>query len=269
MVRKKLMLHRSGLLALAVVLVTTAVAALSVASGQAAANSVRMEPTAATVAPGGEVSVDLAADVPDGLGAWSVTVSYDRTVVHLTHCAGQSFCNEPSPGMISIAGFSATGISGSQVLQTLTFGAVGGVGASTALQPEVLTWAAADGPTLDQPATTPGSITVGPASPSATPQPQGTEYWGDVDCGGSVAIGDAQKVARSLIGLAVNQSLPCPAIGSNVTADGTPRLWGDVDCGGGVAIGDAQKIARSLIGLVVNQSSPCPAIGAPVQIAAA
>jgi hypothetical protein len=260
-VRKKLMLQRSLLVASAAALVTMAVAALSVAGGQAAANSVHMEPAVATVAPGGEVAVALAADVPDGLGAWSTTVSYDRAVVHLTHCAGQSFCNESSPGVVSIAGFSVTGISGSQTLQTLTFGAVGGVGTSTALQLEVLTWADANGPTLEQPATTPGSITVGPASSSPTPQPEGTEYWGDVDCGGGVAIGDAQKVARSLIGLPVGRTAPCPTIGSNVAVDGTPRMWGDVDCGGGVAIGDAQKIARSVIGLTVSQEAGCPKIG--------
>ncbi len=268
MVRKKLMLRRSGLMALAAALVTMAVAALSAGGGQAAANSVRIEPAAATIAPGGEVAVALAAEVPDGLGAWSVTVSYDRAVVHLTDCAGRSFCNEPSPGVVSIAGFSATGISGSQVLQTLTFGAVGGAGTSTALQLEVLTWEDANGPILAQPATTPGSITVGPASSSPTPRPEGTEYWGDVDCGGGVAIGDAQKLARSLIGLPVGQGSSCPTIGSTVAVDGTPRLWGDVDCGGGVAIGDAQKIARSLIGLAVNQTSPCPTIGAQVQIPA-
>ena len=37
---------------------------------------------------------------------------------------------------------------------------------------------------------------------------------GDVDCDGAVDIGDAQKIARSLIDLPVIQAEPCPDIGS-------------------------------------------------------
>ncbi len=92
--------------------------------------------------------------------------------------------------------------------------------------------------------------------------------WGDNDCsGGGVAIGDAQKIARSLIGNSVSQTPPCPLIGADVTVDGDPGKWADVDCNGSVAIGDAQKIARSLIGLPVNQTPPCPAIGNTARIA--
>jgi len=40
--------------------------------------------------------------------------------------------------------------------------------------------------------------------------------FGDVDCGGTVKIGDSQKVARKLVGLAVSQTQPCPAIGQSV-----------------------------------------------------
>jgi hypothetical protein len=92
--------------------------------------------------------------------------------------------------------------------------------------------------------------------------------WADVDCSGGVAIGDAQKIARSAIGLPVNQTPPCPAIGADITVDGNPGKWADVDCNGGVAIGDAQKIARSAIGLAVNQTPPCPVIGHTVRISA-
>jgi len=96
----------------------------------------------------------------------------------------------------------------------------------------------------------------------------GTEReWGDIDCSGGVAIGDAQKVARSLIGVAITQTPPCPAVGADITVGGNAGLWADVDCGGGVAIGDAQKLARSVIGLAVNKTDPCPDIGDTVLVA--
>ncbi len=37
--------------------------------------------------------------------------------------------------------------------------------------------------------------------------------WGDVDCSGAITIGDAQKVARSLVGLPVTQEDGCEPIG--------------------------------------------------------
>jgi hypothetical protein len=42
------------------------------------------------------------------------------------------------------------------------------------------------------------------------------QIWGDADCDGSVAIGDALKIARFLLGLSVSQTLPCPFIGQDV-----------------------------------------------------
>ncbi|MDO8615938.1 MAG: hypothetical protein Q7T33_09435 [Dehalococcoidia bacterium] len=82
---------------------------------------------------------------------------------------------------------------------------------------------------------------------------------GDVDCSGGVSIADAQKLSRSLVGLAVTQTPPCPGIGDGVPGFGFD--WGDVDCSGSVSIGDAQKIARDLIALPVSISPPCPQIG--------
>ncbi|MDO8615094.1 MAG: hypothetical protein Q7T33_05095 [Dehalococcoidia bacterium] len=52
-----------------------------------------------------------------------------------------------------------------------------------------------------------GSSAATPAAPLA---------FGDLDCGGSLGIGDAQKLARSLIGLAVTQGEGCPEIGAPV-----------------------------------------------------
>ncbi len=90
--------------------------------------------------------------------------------------------------------------------------------------------------------------------------------WGDTDCSGGVTIGDAQKTARSLIGLSVSQTPPCFDIGAGIDVDGTSYLWADVDCNGAVTIGDAQKIARKLIGLIVTQAPSCPEIGSTVTL---
>ena len=99
-----------------------------------------------------------------------------------------------------------------------------------------------------------------PTTPTPTPTatPTGGLVWGDVDCDDDVDIGDAQKIARSLINLDVSQEPGCPTIGSEVAS-----LFGDVDCDGDVDIGDAQKTARSLINLDVSQEPGCPAIGSP------
>ncbi|MDO8615748.1 MAG: thrombospondin type 3 repeat-containing protein [Dehalococcoidia bacterium] len=80
--------------------------------------------------------------------------------------------------------------------------------------------------------------------------------FGDVECNGGLSIGDAQKIARKLISLAVSQEPGCAEIGS---VDGT--IFGDVDCSGSLTIGDAQKVARKLINLAVTQETGCTAIG--------
>ncbi|MDO8617189.1 MAG: choice-of-anchor Q domain-containing protein [Dehalococcoidia bacterium] len=104
------------------------------------------------------------------------------------------------------------------------------------------------------------------AAPAASPTPTtppGGRLWGDIDCSGGVAIGDAQKIARDLIDLPVTQADGCPRIGSEVTVGGQHHPWGDIDCGGAVTIGDAQKIARDLIDLAISQAAGCPEIGEP------
>jgi hypothetical protein len=108
---------------------------------------------------------------------------------------------------------------------------------------------------------------VGQGRPSAVAaSPAVSVVWGDVDCSGSVSIGDAQKISRFLIGLSVTQTPPCPQLGSHVSVDGIDRVWGDIDCLGGLTIGDAQKLARSLISLQLTQGPNCPGIGSSVSI---
>lgn len=85
-----------------------------------------------------------------------------------------------------------------------------------------------------------------------------TVAWGDIDCSGTVTIGDAQKIARNLIDLPITQSDSCPALNDSVEVDGTTRLWGDIDCNGNRGIGDAQKLARNLIALEITIGLGCP-----------
>lgn len=107
--------------------------------------------------------------------------------------------------------------------------------------------------------------TPAPSTPSPTPQPTAAPAtFGDVDCDGSVRIGDAQKIARRLIGLTISKAAGCPEIGSAAPASAASLVWGDVDCDGQVRIGDAQKLARHLIDLPVSQADDCPPIGAPI-----
>jgi CSLREA domain-containing protein len=122
------------------------------------------------------------------------------------------------------------------------------------------------------PSPTPTPATVTPVdshtpSPTVTPTtPATSRKWGDFDCNGSLGIGDAQKIARHLIGLSVSQGPDCPQPGQEVAVNGTPRLWGDLDCQNGLTIGDAQKTARKLINLPVSQADGCPLPGATVQV---
>ncbi|MDO8617187.1 MAG: PA14 domain-containing protein [Dehalococcoidia bacterium] len=113
---------------------------------------------------------------------------------------------------------------------------------------------------LDEATPTP-TPTPTPAPTSTPTGGTGAVLWGDIDCLSGITIGDAQKIARVLIDIAITQGPGCPQIGGNVTAGGQQRLWGDIDCGGAVTIGDAQKIARDLIDLAVSQAAGCPRIG--------
>jgi hypothetical protein len=129
----------------------------------------------------------------------------------------------------------------------------GGATASVTLQ----SLYAAGAPTTIQVTATP----VAPTSPAP-----GFRIWGDIDCSNLATVGDAQKLARSLVGLAGGADASCPLPGAPITLNGAPAIWGDVDCAGSMAIADAQKIARALIGLPTNQAQGCPAIGDIAQV---
>ncbi|MDO8616915.1 MAG: hypothetical protein Q7T33_14485 [Dehalococcoidia bacterium] len=104
------------------------------------------------------------------------------------------------------------------------------------------------------------------AAPTIPPPRLRTMVWGDVDCNGTLAIGDAQKTARFLVYLEIAQEPPCPRVYQGTTVNGVRRSWGDNDCTTGVSIGDAQKIARRLVHLEVTAAEGCPEIGADVSV---
>ena len=78
----------------------------------------------ATVAPGGEVSVNVtAAATGDGIGAWNVDIEYDDSLVSLTGCTSSAGICNPAFGVnvARLVGASASGLSGDVTLGTLTF----------------------------------------------------------------------------------------------------------------------------------------------------
>jgi hypothetical protein len=78
---------------------------------------------------------------------------------------------------------------------------------------------------------------------------------GDVNCDNSVNAIDALLVLRFGAGLTVNQTEPCPDIGTVLTLAG---VFGDVDCTGVVNSVDALKLLRHGAGLSVAQNEPPP-----------
>ncbi len=102
-----------------------------------------------------------------------------------------------------------------------------------------------------------GLLQMGPP-PGPSTQPL---LWGDVDCNNSVNAVDALQVLRSVVGLPVLQTEPCPDIGATVTVDGMPRKWGDVDCNSSVDAVDALRILRFVVGLPVQGQQGCPMLG--------
>lgn len=102
----------------------------------------------------------------------------------------------------------------------------------------------------------PVPLPLPPGAPLPADDRGSAAAWGDVDCNG-LSIGDAQKIARFLVGLSVMRPANCPPLNPG----GGQVIWGDVDCMNGLGIGDAQKIARRLVGLPVSQAPNCPLVG--------
>jgi len=74
--------------------------------------------------PGGDATVDLTANVPDGLGAWTVDITYDPDVVDASDCQEEagSVCNANfAADTVRVTGASASGLDTETVLASITF----------------------------------------------------------------------------------------------------------------------------------------------------
>jgi len=77
-------------------------------------------------APGGDAVVELVANVPDGLGAWTVDITYDPDVVTAVDCEPDngSVCNPDyldTGDTVRVTGASASGLDEESVLAAITF----------------------------------------------------------------------------------------------------------------------------------------------------
>ena len=79
---------------------------------------------------------------PEGLGAWTLDVLYDPSVLQLSDCEGfAGVCViDPSEGRARLAGATAVGLFGTVDLGEITFRAVGSPGSCTVVALEVVTW---------------------------------------------------------------------------------------------------------------------------------
>ena len=134
-------------------------ATLSVTGGTTI--GVRVEPATPTVLVGSEISATVVAQAPAaGLGAWTVDVSYDRTVLtplltpqsctssmqvgslcNITYCApGVSGCTTETSNTVRISGASASGLTGAVARQVIWASATGLGGTGSALTPLIRTF---------------------------------------------------------------------------------------------------------------------------------
>lgn len=238
-------------------------------------NSLSINPTQRSVAPGGSTIVQLFSDAPaESLAAWVIDVGYDPEVVTFDTCTSLAI----PPGAIGVSECVATdrggspdndavvvlgamlfidterGIDGPNALATITFDAVGDVGECSDL---IITFDLEDyvgpdpGVSLPVPSVVNGEICI-------VEQAGVERIWGDFDCNGTVDPIDSLKLLRYDAGLSVAQTGDCPGPGSVVNVDGTDRQWGDLDCGGSTDPIDSLKTLRHDAGLSVARAAGCP-----------
>jgi titin len=115
---------------------------------------------------------------------------------------------------------------------------------------------AANGQVVNATATDPaGNTSEFSQCRTATGVAQPSLKQGDVNCDNLVNSVDALLVLRFGAGLSVNQTQPCPVIGTVLTLAG---VFGDVDCTGAVSSVDALKVLRFVAALPVAQTEPPP-----------
>ena len=93
-------------------------------SAQVSAQAPTISIGSAEAEPGDEATVDVVANVPDGLGAWTIDISFDTDVVSAVDCEEESgsVCNPDfADGTVRVTGASASGLDEESVLASITF----------------------------------------------------------------------------------------------------------------------------------------------------
>jgi hypothetical protein len=226
----------SGRNQLGIVLKATAIAAallaglLYLSSASAVGETVSIERI--TIAPGAQGEVDLVAHNigAPGLGAWTIDVYYDPSVVTPIGCGQQSgsYCNvDYASKVVRVIGAKADGLMGTVQLGSITFRCdrTGATSLSISLQ---TFHDATDGdPMLINAQTIEGAVYC---NPQAAPP-----LMGDVNCDGRVSAIDAALVLQYTARLI--RSLPC-------------QDNGDVNGDGLINSIDAQLILQRVAGLI-------------------
>lgn len=290
--------------ALTVVAVLAAIAWLAGSNPtQAAGGGVSMD-AGVTVAPGGDVKVDLVATpdacvyVPadpgppeepeyykDCLSVWFVKVAFDPAVVSVPDVVPDP---DPEPVIEECDNFDMPGGGEGMAACVLddqndTVAVVGGFVFDTGegLEAEFVLAAIpfhAEGSEGDC-----GDLTItvesflDPKGNELTPTVTNGQIciaggqqrvWGDVDCSGAFNVIDGRKiVVKSFGGSPAKVDPTCPTIGDPVSVDGTQRTWGDVDCSGAFNVIDGRKIVvKSFGGSPAKVDPTCPSIGDTVTV---
>jgi hypothetical protein len=233
-----------GALRLTYQLTTTAVsptptpAATATPTPAPAGGILRLAPTPARVAPGGQVTTTLETVIPAaGLGSWTVDIGYNAAAVQPVGCTVQvggatALCNLTpvgAPATVRVTGSAFPGLTGTVALASVVFQATPSVTTST------LTLSA---PTYTDPGGAPLPVTV--QNGQVVPAPNAP----DVTLNGTVDAVDALCVLRDVAGL--------PA----TSACASPLPFGDVNGSGAVDAVDALCVLRYVAGLPATISCP-------------
>ena len=209
--------RRGALVKLAVFALAISVVMLAATSASAQDELISID--SITITPGGGTTLEVnALNMPaPGLGAWSIGVEHDPSILSALSCSPVpgSVCNvDFSARQVRIVGASASGLTGDSVLASITFNCNRAGVSDLVIDVSEFADATVGGP---QPIVF--MVQNGRISCSASsPVPPGPPLRGDADCNGRVDSRDALLVLQ--FEAALLDSLPCPDL-ADVNDDGS------------------------------------------------